>query len=216
MPPKKPETKGTMQKRHHEEVKDFQKKAQLYVKKAADKKEAQQEMKEEEAMLLKKHQKQLKKLLEAQESDDDDENDENDKVKKPTEEELAKLEEERKQKEREKLQKKGEEKRKREFEKRKQEQDELDTMGASNRQLELESINAIIVPLGLRIRDIPADGNCLYRSLADQLQQFGYKSDDYVAIRKLIANYMRTHVDEFIGFMETSSGDLMNIGNCYC
>lgn len=36
------------------------------------------------------------------------------------------------------------------------------------RVLEERELKALLLPLGLRVRDIPADGHCLYRSLEDQ------------------------------------------------
>lgn len=53
--------------------------------------------------------------------------------------------------------------------------------------------------LGLQLRDIPGDGNCLFRALGDQLE--GHCRNHY-KFRFQVANYMSEHRDEFEPFIE--------------
>lgn len=66
-----------------------------------------------------------------------------------------------------------------------------------------------LYPLGLRIKAIPSDGNCLFNAVADQLTKnsegglgatLGF--DYYRTLRKKASDYMFQHKDEFMPFME--------------
>jgi OTU domain-containing protein 6 len=74
------------------------------------------------------------------------------------------------------------------------------------KQMENTAISKIISDLGLQIKEIVADGHCLYNAIADQLgNSMGYKE-----IRKIAANYLAAHPDDFLPFMTNDSGDLMS------
>lgn len=85
--------------------------------------------------------------------------------------------------------------------------------GPSERDVEIGKLTAQLAPLGLAILEIPADGHCLYRSLAQQLQAQGDSACDYLACRREIACHMRAHRSDFEPFLaETGSTDL----EAYC
>ncbi|KAF8065793.1 OTU5 [Scenedesmus sp. PABB004] len=99
---------------------------------------------------------------------------------------------------------------------------ELDALGPSEREEEEKALRALLAPLGLGIKEIRADGHCLYRSLEDQLEATaeaaaaaaGGDGDgdgdgaaaaaavpNYQELRELAAEYIRQHKDEFSPFL---------------
>ena len=77
---------------------------------------------------------------------------------------------------------------------------------------DFKSLVAQLLPLGLALREVPGDGNCLFRALSDQL----YGQDAHHAeIRADVVNYMRNHREDFEPFLvdETSfERHLQNLG----
>lgn len=73
--------------------------------------------------------------------------------------------------------------------------------GPAMRDMELDAINTLLLPDKLRVKEIQPDGNCLYRSVADQakLKDASY---DYVKLRKMASDYMRAHTEDFAPFIE--------------
>lgn len=75
--------------------------------------------------------------------------------------------------ERERKQAKARRKREKAKERERQLQEEIERetaeAGPSMGQVELESIQTQLTPLGLKIDEIPPDGNCLYRAIAASL-----------------------------------------------
>jgi len=65
-----------------------------------------------------------------------------------------------------------------------------------------------ITRLGLGLRDVQGDGNCLFRALADQL--WGVQKR-HVEVRKLVCDYLETHRDG----MEVFVGAFMKDGEGY-
>lgn len=61
------------------------------------------------------------------------------------------------------------------------------------------SFSAQLGKLGLQLRDIPGDGNCLFRAFGDQLE--GHCRNHF-KFRFEIANFMAEHRDEFEPFVE--------------
>ncbi|XP_072174433.1 OTU domain-containing protein 3-like [Diadema setosum] len=53
--------------------------------------------------------------------------------------------------------------------------------------------------IGLQLRDIPGDGNCLFRALGDQLEGHGR---NHMAHRLEVVQYMKDHKNDFEPFME--------------
>ena len=62
-------------------------------------------------------------------------------------------------------------------------------------------------PLGLKVKAIASDGNCLFNAIADQLQRTTKSTklgfDYYQVLRKQASDYMWQHKDEFKMFVET-------------
>ena len=83
--------------------------------------------------------------------------------------------------------------------------------GPSERDVELGKLEAILSPLGLAVHDIAADGHCLYRSLAHQLQAGG-EPIDFTQCRADIAAYMRKHPHDFEPYLEEGCTDF----GAYC
>lgn len=61
------------------------------------------------------------------------------------------------------------------------------------------SFQAQLAGMGLQLRDIPADGNCLFRALGDQLE--GHCRNHF-RHRAEVVNYMRMHRTDFEPFVE--------------
>ncbi|BFZ23204.1 hypothetical protein BsWGS_26244 [Bradybaena similaris] len=61
------------------------------------------------------------------------------------------------------------------------------------------SFKVQLAKMGLQLRDIPADGNCLFRALGDQLE--GHCCNHF-RHRTEVVNYMRTHRHDFEPFVE--------------
>ena len=49
----------------------------------------------------------------------------------------------------------------------------------------MEALMLKLVPLSLRVLEMPADGHCLYRSLAHQMQRSGYTEMTFQHCRRL-------------------------------
>jgi OTU domain-containing protein 6 len=77
-------------------------------------------------------------------------------------------------------------------------------------EIELNQINIKLQPLGLRLKDIKADGHCLYRAIADQWNLInGIDSTaawSYVQMRRLAAEHMRGHAPDFAPFLGFEAG----------
>ena len=63
-------------------------------------------------------------------------------------------------------------------------------------------------PFGLVIRDVSPDGNCLFRSFADQLEGDQTNHDFY---RQAVCDFLDSHVDDFKWFVD---GDFGNYVKC--
>ncbi|GIL87437.1 hypothetical protein Vretimale_1658 [Volvox reticuliferus] len=103
-------------------------------------------------------------------------------------------------------------------------------MGPSDKALEEEHLQELLLPLKLGIREIRADGHCLYRSIEDQLAQAAAAGSadeaaagadsvpDHLALRRLAASHIRSHADEFLPFIydEDSAGSPGEQLESYC
>ncbi|KAI8375575.1 hypothetical protein BD560DRAFT_392720 [Blakeslea trispora] len=78
--------------------------------------------------------------------------------------------------------------------------------------VETEAIQKLLEPMHLRIKQISADGHCLYNAFADQLKTRYEDSVDYKDLRKSAAEYMRKNPDDFTPFLYLEDGDF----NRYC
>lgn len=88
---------------------------------------------------------------------------------------------------------------------RAQAQAEVDAMGGkANDPAEKEraGIDKLLVQYSLEMVQMEPDGNCMYRSVADQLVVHKYlKQADYHLTRKVAAEYMRGHIDDFLPYL---------------
>ena len=69
----------------------------------------------------------------------------------------------------------------------------------SERKKECEAISRKLVDVNRRIKDVAADGHCLYRAIADQ------SDSTYTEVRKTCASFMESHADDFAPFIEDES-----------
>jgi len=119
-------------------------------------------------------------------------------------------------------QKRREKKEKKQAEREQKIAEELAGYGDSRRVVEEEALATQLLPYGLMLRDIPPDGNCLYRAVEDQLQEAvraeaaaggsdastaGRSAKSaadvpmYEQLRQSAVDYMRSHEDEFAPFV---------------
>jgi|LauGreSBDMM110SN_4_FD.fasta_scaffold25647_2 OTU domain-containing protein 6 len=70
--------------------------------------------------------------------------------------------------------------------------------GPSMRQIELDQMNALLARENLIVKEVISDGNCLYHAIADQLDG----KYNYLQLRKLAADYMREHEEDFAPFLD--------------
>ena len=83
--------------------------------------------------------------------------------------------------------------------------------GPSLREAEMNIICAKLQSLSMQIKDIPSDGNCLYRAIADQLHlRSAGQQLDWKELRAVAASYIRNHREEYAPFLgdeaETETG----------
>jgi len=64
---------------------------------------------------------------------------------------------------------------------------------------DFSSLNTQLGTLGLTLKQIPGDGNCLFRALGDQLHG---NSNDHFLYRTKVVNYMRQNRQDFEPFVE--------------
>ena len=69
----------------------------------------------------------------------------------------------------------------------------------SERKRECEAISRKLVEINRRIKDVAADGHCLYRAIADQ------SDSTYTEVRKTCAAFMAAHESDFAPFIEDES-----------
>ncbi|XP_037540285.1 OTU domain-containing protein 3 [Nematolebias whitei] len=69
----------------------------------------------------------------------------------------------------------------------------------SDEGAEYVSFSNQLQALGLKLREVPGDGNCLFRALGDQLE--GH-SGDHLRLRQETVDYMKSHRQDFEPFVE--------------
>ena len=69
----------------------------------------------------------------------------------------------------------------------------------SERKKECEAISRKLVEVNRKIKDVAADGHCLYRAVADQ------SDSTYAEVRETCATFMEAHADDFAPFIEDES-----------
>ena len=96
---------------------------------------------------------------------------------------------------------------KRRAKQRKQDEQDKHTLEVQNRERDLETaaINTKIAPLHLQVKEVAADGNCLFRAIAQQLalsDPLMNSPTAYRILRRKAAYYLREHEDDFKFFLE--------------
>jgi OTU domain-containing protein 6 len=102
--------------------------------------------------------------------------------------------------------------------------------GPSMREVELDALNNVLGAEGLTVKEVASDGNCMYRSIADQLvftsrmagsvdgAQSADAADDaarsFYDMRALAADYLRQHPDDFAPFMMLEAGGVEYADYC--
>jgi len=109
----------------------------------------------------------------------------------------------------EKARKKREKARAEELERERRIKEETEAAGPSPRIVESETIARHLQPLQLAVREVEADGHCLYRAVAAQLASGRSNCDDdpaitmnYTVVRNLCADSLLQHRDAFSPFCE--------------
>lgn len=81
-----------------------------------------------------------------------------------------------------------------------------------DRRLEQEKLNRLLKRYNLKIYDIEADGDCLYRAIEHQLKIAcdPLESLNYVELREKTSKFMLDNEYDFIPFLLDDKGDIMN------
>ncbi|KAL7565148.1 hypothetical protein ACA910_021526 [Epithemia clementina (nom. ined.)] len=92
--------------------------------------------------------------------------------------------------------------------------------GRTPRDVENAQLAQILQPLNLVVRDVPADGHCMYRAVAAQLDNLNRNNSnnnnsnnnnskpcDYVHVRGLCAQVLQERQEEFAPFVEYNEGE---------
>ncbi|CDH58360.1 otu domain-containing protein 6b [Lichtheimia corymbifera JMRC:FSU:9682] len=74
--------------------------------------------------------------------------------------------------------------------------------------VEKEAIRELLGPMKLRVREITADGHCLYNAISNQLNERYNQQVSHQELRQAAASYMREHPDDFIPFLYKDDGDM--------
>lgn len=197
------ESKGQMKKRHLKEQKDLKLKISQMQHKVpkSDKAKRDELAKEIKAMTeaLEARQKQELQDFDAREAGE-----EQAKVS-----EAAALEAQQKEAFNAQKQVKMQQKMERQTELEKAERERMERLiaeaGPSDQAIEREKIEKKLRQKGLALLDVPADGDCLFHALADQLKRVGTEKTDG-EIRSEVVEYIREHKDEYVGFMDNDKG----------
>nr|XP_032661149.1 deubiquitinase OTUD6B isoform X1 [Chelonoidis abingdonii] len=86
------------------------------------------------------------------------------------------------------------------------------------RHLESQKLAQILAARQLEIKQIPSDGHCMYRAIEDQLKN-QQNSWTVATLRSQTAEYMQSHVDDFLPFLTNpNTGDMYSRGEFekYC
>jgi OTU domain-containing protein 6 len=75
------------------------------------------------------------------------------------------------------------------------------------KKLEDDALRKMVEKDGLLLKEIAADGHCLYNAVGDQVGGKSYKE-----LRKAAAEHMREHKDDYLPFMTDQNGDMLDDG----
>jgi len=99
----------------------------------------------------------------------------------------------------------------REREKMITEQEKANLHGA--RHTETEKIKQHLAARNLTFYEVPSDGNCMYVAILDQLNKAG-GSYTTQQLRSIAANFMQSHKDDFMPFMDEVENEAQFIKYC--
>ncbi|XP_033626290.1 deubiquitinase OTUD6B-like [Asterias rubens] len=76
----------------------------------------------------------------------------------------------------------------------------------SSRRIEEKKIESVLASRGLKVKEISSDGHCLYNAVQHQL---GLRGTEVTMqkIRERVADYMRSHIDDFLYFLSKADSD---------
>ncbi|KAG9066810.1 OTU domain-containing protein 6B [Linnemannia hyalina] len=100
-----------------------------------------------------------------------------------------------------------------------QDEAEKEAAGQVNmNEVERKSIEELANVMNVTVKDVTADGHCLYNAIADQLLQRYQTETTVKALRHETAEYMKAHSDDFLPFLTNKQGDMMSPEdfNDYC
>lgn len=83
-------------------------------------------------------------------------------------------------------------------------------MGPSPKYLETAAIEAQLKSKDMRIKPVSADGHCLYSAIAHQMEITDLSSSVSASVqdlRNVTADYLMSHKDDYMPFLETVNGD---------
>eukprot|EP00003_Mantamonas_plastica_P003063 TRINITY_DN1248_c0_g1_i1.p1 TRINITY_DN1248_c0_g1~~TRINITY_DN1248_c0_g1_i1.p1 ORF type:complete len:200 (-),score=66.46 TRINITY_DN1248_c0_g1_i1:507-1106(-) len=73
--------------------------------------------------------------------------------------------------------------------------------------VELQKLKEKLNPLGLKVKSVPADGNCLFAAVANQLNLRQGKNVRHKDIRQQTMTYMKNHPDQYASFITEDFDD---------
>lgn len=74
--------------------------------------------------------------------------------------------------------------------------------GPDPAELEKRGIDSIMRSWNLELVEMEPDGHCMYSAVADQLVSKKVdKKANYTTVRKIAADYMRKHMDDFLPYL---------------
>jgi len=130
----------------------------------------------------------------------------------PEEDEAEKI-----RRKKEKAQKKRQAKADKEAQREAEKEREKLEAGPSARDVELEALHSVLAVQKppLKVMEIPSDGHCLYRSIADQVRRVhpdvcdyrGPSDEMYKEVRRLCAKSLRGDVENYAPFAELKEGE---------
>ncbi|KAG0277409.1 OTU domain-containing protein 6B [Linnemannia exigua] len=92
-----------------------------------------------------------------------------------------------------------------------QDEAEKEAAGQVNmNEVERKAIEELATVMNVTVKDVTADGHCLYNAIADQLSQHYQTETDVKALRHETAEYMKGHSDDFLPFLTNKHGDMMS------
>jgi len=85
-----------------------------------------------------------------------------------------------------------------------------EALDGSDRQKEIQKLQAVLRREQLSMKEIASDGHCMYRAVSDQMTQLGDTSaatkGAHMELRRVAANYMRRHSADFMPFLSVAEG----------